>query len=599
MSPTSTTGFHGDPIQEGNGNSHDDTSSHHQENEPAPVHTTACTSVGAALQFLSTNLPALLSLSLFSYGGQFLRWTCEQVFDATTTSSGTDSDTGGAFFTDLPANVMGCFLMGLLVAGDATQAKVVAVDLPMACLGRSNPFQRWKMTHLGLRTGFCGALGTFASWNTQMVIMLCGGKGTELGYSQWVSVLWGYLVGWMIAIESFRLGRDCAHAWSRHNNPDLAKEADVIQEKEELGEVVHVNRKLPDFERRFLHDIMIRDADDNDEQEELVSIPPQQQQPTTLENGSNSNNKGDANNPRKLFRRKSSLTDDYGSVNFSLMRTTSQRGLFPKRHKTINLKRYGDDGYHEKYHEHVYLLQQWKDSTESHRTPGSRYAQELHEIEVALLVRHQELCRQDLLQIIREAGWNYGALKSWHELVNNNDDVDKEQAEKGEKMYANAGELLLHLLAFISTTGLLIWGAFHFDDESDHPNYRPPFLAALLSPSGTILRWLLSKCNGTIKRWEWLPIGTLAANLLACVISVLMSAISLHADGTIPPLAAAWMTAIKSGFAGSLSTVSTFAAETVGLFRALPRYFWGYYYSFGSIVVAAIVGVAAYVWAIA
>ena len=28
-----------------------------------------------------------------------------------------------------------------------------------------------------------------------MIAMLMGGKGTEVGYSQWVSVLWGYLIG--------------------------------------------------------------------------------------------------------------------------------------------------------------------------------------------------------------------------------------------------------------------------------------------------------------------------------------------------------------------------------------------------------------------
>ena len=86
-------------------------------------------------------------------------------------------------FADLPANLIGCFVMGLLCDGK-TCAKVLrqAADeltdparaeleemkklpLPLAPgLRKGMP-----VLLLGLRTGFCGSLTTYASWSNAMV----------------------------------------------------------------------------------------------------------------------------------------------------------------------------------------------------------------------------------------------------------------------------------------------------------------------------------------------------------------------------------------------------------------------------------------------
>ena len=48
---------------------------------------------------------------------------------------------------------------------------------------------------------------------------------------------------------------------------------------------------------------------------------------------------------------------------------------------------------------------------------------------------------------------------------------------------------------------------------------RAQWLAVLFGPAGCTARWLLSQANYTLPgRWKWLPAGTLAANMIACLV---------------------------------------------------------------------------------
>uniref|UniRef100_A0A7S4AXQ2 Fluoride ion transporter CrcB n=1 Tax=Pseudo-nitzschia australis TaxID=44445 RepID=A0A7S4AXQ2_9STRA len=130
------------------------------------------------------------------------------------TSGGRTEQTGGALFTDFPSNVFGSFLMGIITPHiDDQRAR-----LPW--LHKDHPLQRDEVFHASLGTGFCGCLTTFASWNTQMVVML-DGSYCELG-SQAITVLFGYAIGVMGAIYGFSFGRQCG-MWMynfRHRNDD-------------------------------------------------------------------------------------------------------------------------------------------------------------------------------------------------------------------------------------------------------------------------------------------------------------------------------------------------------------------------------------------
>lgn len=87
--------------------------------------------------------------------------------------AGVQHNTLGAYFVDLPSNMLGSFIMGLL-----TTAATIGLDSkkPVAILPERNAWQRNSELHVGLRTGYCGSLTTFASWELAMVQLLIGGQ---------------------------------------------------------------------------------------------------------------------------------------------------------------------------------------------------------------------------------------------------------------------------------------------------------------------------------------------------------------------------------------------------------------------------------------
>ncbi len=84
----------------------------------------------------------------------------------------------------------------------------------------------------------------------------------------------------------------------------------------------------------------------------------------------------------------------------------------------------------------------------------------------------------------------------------------------------------------------------------------------------------IGACLGALARWQlalwlntgttWIPLGTLAANLIGgYVIGMLVGVFQSHPG--IDPL---WRLALVTGFLGALTTFSTFSAETVQLLQA-------------------------------
>jgi fluoride ion exporter CrcB/FEX len=141
------------------------------------------------------------------------------------------TDAGGALFTDLPANVLGCGIMGLLTTSEA-----LAHDLrlghdprlaggPAAALAALPPghgLQAHAALHVGLRTGFCGSLTTFASWHLQAVGMMVGdARPTGAARGGWVAAFASLLLGWLAALAAHAGGQHAAAAlWQGHAAAD-------------------------------------------------------------------------------------------------------------------------------------------------------------------------------------------------------------------------------------------------------------------------------------------------------------------------------------------------------------------------------------------
>jgi fluoride ion exporter CrcB/FEX len=82
------------------------------------------------------------------------------------TVGGRTLQTGGALFLDLPANMIGSLIMGLITPLDPE----IGLQFPWYVI--DHPLQQDDVLHAAFSVGFCGSLTTFASWNSQMVVML-------------------------------------------------------------------------------------------------------------------------------------------------------------------------------------------------------------------------------------------------------------------------------------------------------------------------------------------------------------------------------------------------------------------------------------------
>ena len=88
------------------------------------------------------------------------------------------------------------------------------------------------------------------------------------------------------------------------------------------------------------------------------------------------------------------------------------------------------------------------------------------------------------------------------------------------------------------------------------------FVLCVGASLGALARWQLALWLNT--GGTWVPLGTLAANLIGgWLIGLLVGVFQ-----ALPHLDPAWRLALVTGFLGALTTFSTFSAETVQLLQA-------------------------------
>jgi CrcB protein len=97
---------------------------------------------------------------------------------------------------------------------------------------------------------------------------------------------------------------------------------------------------------------------------------------------------------------------------------------------------------------------------------------------------------------------------------------------------------------------------------------RTMVYAMLFATPGALLRWKLGGLNGKLpmEGYSWFPAGTLAANVLACMVGISTIAMEYLLSGDSTGFwTVGTVRGIRVGFAGCLSTVSTFISEVHNL----------------------------------
>jgi fluoride ion exporter CrcB/FEX len=228
-------------------------------------------------------------------------------------------------------------------------------------------------------------------------------------------------------------------------------------------------------------------------------------------------------------------------------------------------------------------LGSWRDSTEFARRLGQPLLPLLTEIEIIVLAHNQPIPKL-AESTARAEGWDVDALLKWK--AQRSTDLDylpslgsmslggMTQAPENSKWFrlplAAALVFGVYVLLFLGLTLLT-------DRNAVTVTYRTMVYAMIFAPTGAILRWRLSAWNGRCKvpGWEWLPVGTLVVNVVGCVVSAFAVATEyrhLEFIANNNEVEKFWlvgtMRAVKVGFAGCLTTVSTFAAEVSGFMQS-------------------------------
>ena len=429
----------------------------------------------------------LLQLCLWSQLGVLTRIYLDRLFNdgcddgwgLCLTSDKTAAKQYGAEFFDLPANMLGCFVMGLLSTGAVLGLKS---KKSLAILPASHHFQDEKELQVGLRTGYCGSLTTFASWELSLLQLLIGSKGGDGG--QWQQWLWGYIIGFELAFASHLIGEHAALGTHRWLLPEGSQEPET-----EVTELEKPTEPQEEGEDLYGSDELNDTLDGNQNNQ-------QHNRPETRQDRSR-DGKVEMTDLERPTDAAEEAEDLYGTADSHQVLTASrsqQTGISSQPRAD------GQNGTHPRHRAHV---------THAKAARGAR--------------------------------------------VSNN-------KSKQPGLSARL-PLTTFICALLCIVLVALWIVLAIvDSERKHSGRRQQWFALLFAPFGCVLRWLLSKLN--TKEYPilpWFPFGTFAANMIACCIDFIIGGLTNRYSLGYWPMVI--LPAIRVGYAGSLSTVSTFIAE--------------------------------------
>lgn len=429
----------------------------------------------------------LLQLCLWSELGVLTRIYLDRLFNdgcddgwgLCLTSDKTAAKQYGAEFFDLPANMLGCFVMGLLSTGAVLGLKS---KKSLAVLPASHHFQDEKELQVGLRTGYCGSLTTFASWELSLLQLLIGSKGGDGG--QWQQWLWGYIIGFELAFASHLIGEHAALGIHRWLLPEGSQEPET-----EVTELERPTEAQEEGEDLYGSDELNDTLDDNHDTQ-------QRNRPETRQDR-NRDGKVEMTDLERPTDAAEEAEDLYGTAD---------------SHQVLTANRSQQTGSDSQPRAHV------QNGTHSRHRAHASHAKAAHQA-----------------------------------IAPNN-----KSKQPGLSARLPLTMLFCALLCIVLTVLWIVLAIV--DSERKHSGRRQQWFALLFAPFGCVLRWLLSKLNTKEYRiLPWFPFGTFAANMIACCIDFIIGGLTNRYSLGYWPMVI--LPAIRVGYAGSLSTVSTFIAE--------------------------------------
>lgn len=504
---------------------------------------------------------------------------CEENWGLCLTSKGKLQRSLGSYYTDLPSNILGSFIMGVV----GTSAVVGLSDKKaVAILPASSMIQDNAPLLAGIRTGFCGSLTTFSHWQLQNALLLVGGRGRDGG--QWAQALWSVVIGMMTALAALVSGHHVAIAVAHLcSDRSVPRHGESITRSSLAAEHAEISRSS------------CRNSNDTHQ-------PAQHAIEGALSNGFMCHQQREA--PTAVVDLRQVTMQQLNHALRDLPQSDGYSGL--QRMETIRLARarqqqdgrleHGAPGWH-----HGIEAQLGTSERESHSAEGNSGEKMLRADQLS--AKHTA-APQPINQLTpgQRPAWDHAARTHDASEVRGDRTSQRRQKERDEEDELGSEELgtigaedaeqqleqksqghdvvavetrkqqksqaKVHLVFAVLCAALIasFITAAVIDNSSSHTGRRIIWLAVLLGIPGAILRWLLADLNFALPgRVSWLPAGTLAANTLSVI--VIVSAQIPMDRSTEGKWSVIWLLAVQGGFCGALSTVSTLVNEIFQMFK--------------------------------
>lgn len=165
----------------------------------------------------------------------------------------------------------------------------------------------------------------------------------------------------------------------------------------------------------------------------------------------------------------------------------------------------------------------------------------------------------------------------------NEDDREHDQEHYGAEEFGlktSSKVSVLVIIFVVMLAGTIVGAILDVEDKTR----RSLWASSIFAPLGSTLRWILSGLN---QRYPTFPLGTFIANMAAMLLDVIIGAViltrPLSSNGRLI------LTAMIAGLGGSLSTVSTWLAESLRLCRQQKHI-----YIISTIAFAQLLGIILY-----